>query len=164
MKGSLAAWAAATVLAAGLATDASSGGAGPADGPAAACNHYENRARFRPRHGDRDFVTRLADSCPAALAAANGSDPGQREAAKRLLAGIAELHRIIVAMTVDRSLAARLPGNDFASGPGGSLVTLPRVTETGEFLIAHRIGVVSALDAWTENRAPHAPGRLQAAY
>ena len=65
-------------------------------------------------------------------------------------------------MTVERNLATRIPGTDAASGR--SLVTLPRVTDTGEFLIAHRIGVVNALDGWTEILAPIAPGRLQAAY
>lgn len=162
MKRPLVAWAASTMLAAGLAADAAAGGAAPTEAQVAACNHYENRARFRPRHGERDFVTRLADSCHAALAATNGADPGQREAAERLLAGIVELHGIIVAMTVERNLATRIPGTDAASGR--SLVTLPRVTDTGEFLIAHRIGVVNALDGWTEILAPIAPGRLQAAY
>lgn len=164
MNGPLAAFAGAIALAAGFATDAEAGGMGPTDGQLAACNHYENRARFRPRHGEADFVTTLAEACRSALTAMDGTDPRQRAAAERLLAGVVELHRIIVSMTVERKLATHVAGTDAAFGPSGSLVTLPRVTDTGEFLIAHRIGVVNALDGWTEIRNPPAPGRLQAAY
>ncbi len=164
MNGPLAAFAGAIALVASFATDAEAGGADPTDGQLAACNHYENRARFRLRHGDVDFVTTLAESCRSAITAMDGTDPGQRAAAERLLAGIVQLHRIIVSMTVERNLATHVAGTDAAFGPSGSLVTLPRVTDTGEFLIAHRIGVVTALDGWAEARSPLAPGRLQAAY
>lgn len=164
MNGPLAAFAGAIALAAGFAIDAEAAGVSPTDGQLAACNHYENRARFRPRHGEVDFVTTLAESCRSALTAMDGTDPGQRAAAERLLAGVVELHRTIVSMTVERKLATHVAGTDAAFGLSGSLVKLPRVTDTGEFLIAHRIGVVNALDGWAEAQSPLAPGRQQAAY
>jgi hypothetical protein len=133
-------------------------GAAPAEpGPTAdhlaACKHYENRARFKSRTGPVEFVTMLAEACRAAQRSLAAPDGPERAAARVFLDRLVELRDVVVGL-ITRRAALPGPGPDdrFAGGHGG-LKQIPGVSAAGEFLIAHRIGLVSALDDWLDSGA-----------
>jgi len=132
---------------------ASFGGPGAAPAKAAtpyakACNHYENRARFRPR-GQGDFIAFLADSCSAARRSLVDGASGAAEAA-RFLDRVTDLFETVSAMNFARVYGDTT--NPYAKplATHGEFVPLARVTEVGEYLIAHRMGLINAFDAWAE--------------
>lgn len=144
---------AAVVVAAGLA------GPAPAqlpvasmDAPAlAACHHYDNRARFKAREGDVEFVAVLADACAAARAALTreGGATAQGAAAERFLSLLGQGRATIVA--IDRERMA-LAGE---TGAGRDVAVEFRrhrrlVSTTGEFLILRQVGVFAAMRAWVD--------------
>ena len=118
---------------------------------AATCQHYVNRARFKPRSGRVEPVTVLAEACPAALRSLQ--EPGREaSAAQAFLARLTAGHAVITGMNSDR----------FAQnirGPGGASVkvqdfarSVGLVSATGEYLILRAEGVFDALDAWAAHR------------
>jgi len=119
----------------------------------AACEHYENRARFKPRSGEIEFVTYLAESCRAAILSLSGSRTGERAAAETFLARLGGLHNVIVSLTVERRFESHSPQNDTSAASRTNYVAFPRVSSAGEFLIAHRMGVISALEEWIDTGA-----------
>jgi hypothetical protein len=146
----------AALLAALLAAGSPSRAAQP-DAPrdeaafAATCNHYVNRARFKPRSGNVEPVTVLAEACPAALRSLQ--EPGREAPAAqafltRLTAGYAVISRI----NGDRfAQNIRAPSDRSArSQDFGRSVGL--VSATGEYLILNAEGVFDALDAWALHR------------
>ncbi|HUF55287.1 MAG TPA: hypothetical protein VMM55_01875 [Thermohalobaculum sp.] len=117
----------------------------------AACATYENRARFMPREGEVGLTVVLAEACRGALASLDSGEPAQRDAAVRLLTRIAALRDTIVAMSVEK---AYVQGRRPAPEARGAR-PMARVSATGEYLIAHAMGVVDALDRWVETGAPY---------
>jgi len=115
---------------------------------AKACHHYENRARFRVR-GTGDFIATLADSCVAARRSL-GHGPTEAVAAVAFLDRVVELFDTVSRMNFERVYGETT--NPFAKplAAHGEFVPLGRVTETGEFLIAHRMGLISAYDSWRD--------------
>ncbi len=113
---------------------------------AAACHHYVNRARFKPRTGRVEAVTVLADACPPALEAAATEGP-RGEAARRFLTRLAQAQALLAAMNSDRFAAASVE-----TLPGGAVRDLARsrrlVSASGEYLILRAEGVFDALGAW----------------
>jgi len=112
------------------------------------CAHYQARAQGKPRTAPLEFVVLLAESCSAAEQLMRDGTPVQRGASALLLSKIGELHETVSAMNVERARAARLASVGY-SGDIASAIDLP-VSPAGEFLIAHRMGVMVAIDAWLD--------------
>lgn len=127
---------------------------------AKSCNHYENRARFLPRAQPVDFVVLLAEACSAARISLDGTST-ERMAAADFLSRLVALNTEITAINVARVFG---PEAEPASKPmrrGGLLRPIGNVSATGEFLIAHRMGLLSAFDRWRET-SPDFPLALHA--
>ena len=111
------------------------------------CEHY--RVRAGPaRHGAAgDFVVFLAGICGAAEVSLDTGTSKQRARAALLLSRIALLHETVGQMNAERSVRAAARANAIGAT---RLPTLYRVTPSGEFLIAHRMGLMIAFDAWLD--------------
>ncbi|MDJ0825599.1 MAG: hypothetical protein QNJ16_08860 [Rhodobacter sp.] len=113
----------------------------------ATCRHFENRARFKPRRPDAVLVVRLADSCRAALSAAQARAPQRKR--NEIALSRAYLDRL----TEFKSLYVRMMVQNGRSWHGAAKMRTPRVarlglTETGEYLIARHMGLLGAFDDW----------------
>ncbi len=119
------------------------------EGGASACTHYENRARFKSRTTDIEFIAVLADACAGARATlAEPAAPASRKAAALdYMARLEEARAAIGAIDGARLRAAH---SGSVNGPRVRDLRASRrlVTLTGEFLILRRAGVFVALDAW----------------
>lgn len=101
-----------------------------------ACRHYEARAEAVPAGRSGEFAGFLAEACSAAETLLETGAPEQRWHSALLLWRVAELRRTVAEMNADRARQGALP-----------------VSPSGEFLIAHRLGVLLAFDAWVETGA-----------
>jgi len=113
-----------------------------------ACRHYENRARFKPRDGDVEYVTVIADACQRVSLRLR--DPAvsvaERAAGATYLKRLADVRADIAAIN-----ATRLAGRD--RGESGLnrrdlRSALRLVSPSGEFLILRSAGVFTALRRW----------------
>ncbi len=100
-----------------------------------ACGEYHTTTG-EMAEGAAAFGAQLAAACDAAWAQLDTGQRPRRIAAARLLARIARLQETVSAMNADRSARGGAP-----------------VTGTGEFLIAHRLGVVNAVEQWLDTGA-----------
>ena len=107
---------------------------------AAACDYYESRAGAERGAPAGEFTGFLAEACGRAEALLETGTPEQRAHSALLLHRITELRRTIAAMNVER-----------ASVHAAGYVP---VSPSGEFLIAHRLGVFRAFDAWVDTGVP----------
>ena len=109
-----------------------------------ACEHYRVRAGTgsAPRGGPGDFVVFLAGTCAAAEVSLDSGTRKQRKRAALLLSRIALLRETVGLMNAGRW--ERTAGADRAAMPSP-------VTPSGEFLIAHRMGLMAAYDAWLDS-------------
>jgi hypothetical protein len=98
-----------------------------------ACRQYHLRSEHAGNGQESEFESALASACDAAGPSLDGGSLARRHAAAQLLLRIARLHETVAGMNADRALSGAAP-----------------VTATGEFLIAHRLGVVSALEVWLD--------------
>ena len=106
------------------------------------CEHYQARAG-PARHGAAgDFVVFLAGTCGAAEISLDTGTRKQRARAALLLSRIALLRETVGLMNAGRW--ERAAGADRAAMPSP-------VTPSGEFLIAHRMGLMAAYDAWLDS-------------
>jgi hypothetical protein len=116
------------------------------------CEHYRSRAGTEParRAGAGDFVVFLAGTCGAAEISLDTGTRKQRARSVLLLSRIALLRETVGRMNAERAAraVARAQAVD-ASGAAGP-PTMSPVTPTGEFLIAHRMGLMIAFDAWLD--------------
>ena len=129
----------------GLRTPAAGSIASPAS--EAACEYYHLRARPEPREQPLSFADFLAETCVAARRSLDTGASDQQAAALRLLDRIGELHSMVTEMNADRDAAvAGLTGVT-------RMLRLTRVTPTGEFLIAHRMGLLREFEAWLDTGA-----------
>ena len=112
------------------------------------CHTYQNRARFLPREGALDFVTVMAQGCTAARATLETGSVRERSAAVGFLDRLAGLRETVIAMNTERFFGKDAgPRAEPASDPG--VMRLPyEVSEAGEVLIAHRMGLIAAFDTW----------------
>ena len=110
------------------------------------CEHYQGRAGPARRGPAGDFVVFLAGTCGAAEISLDTGTRKQRARAALLPSRIALLRATIGQMNADRW------GRAVAIGTGAAGVALPSpVTPSGEFLIAHRMGLMIAYDAWLDS-------------
>lgn len=103
---------------------------------AEACGHYEARAEALPAGRSGEFAGFLAEACGVAETLLETGAPEQRWRSALLLWRVTELRRTVAEMNADRARQGALP-----------------VGPSGEFLIAHRLGVLLAFDAWVETGA-----------
>ena len=120
------------------------------------CNHYQNRARFLPRTGNIAFVTLLAEACSAAEHSLEHGTETEQVAAEWFLAKVVLLRDTIVEMNMERVYGkTKNPWARPMTADGkdneAHTVQLRRVSEWGEFLIAHRMGLFSAYDAYLQS-------------
>lgn len=117
-----------------------------------ACDDYKHRA-YKHRAGPRPtteratFVGLLSEICVAARQSLDSASPEEQAAAGLLLSQIVLLHRTVDEMNAARDLA--VPGKIGVA----RMQAVRRVTRTGEFLIAHRMGLMHAIDAWLDSGA-----------
>ncbi len=110
------------------------------------CEHYQARTGPAWRGLAGDFVVFLAGTCGAAEISLDTGTGKQRARAALLLSRIALLRATISQMNADRW------GRASANGTGAAGAALPSpVTPSGEFLIAHRMGLMIAYDAWLDS-------------
>ncbi len=120
------------------------------------CHHYENRAKFKPRHAGSALEVFLAEACRDALDSLTkrvDTSPYERKRATIFLAHLTELKSTV--LTINRE---RLFGKN--AGPRTQLQTDARIpkkyapigpiTRTGEYLIAREIGLLAAYDDWAD--------------
>ena len=122
-----------------------------------ACEHYQARAGSARRVRPGEFVVFLADICAAAQVSLEGGTQEQQARAALLLSRIVLLRDTIDQMNDGRDARAaarlRAPNVNGAEMNGATVnrVTMvSRVTPSGEFLIAHRMGLMIAFDAWLD--------------
>lgn len=113
---------------------------------AEACTYYQKRAQIRPDRGAGDFVAFLSEACATAEDLLEAGTPEQRARSALLLSRIALLRRTIARMNAERAAGA-------AADPAGAAGYLP-VSPSGEFLIAHRLGVLLVFDVWLDTGVP----------
>lgn len=104
---------------------------------AGACRHYEARALETRGTPSAEFAGFLAEACATAEVLLASGTPEQRRRSALLLDRIAKLRRTVHGMNASR-----------AAGGAGAYVP---VSPSGEFLIAHRLGVLLAFDAWLDS-------------
>lgn len=118
---------------------------------AKACNHYVNRARFKNRRGDAEFVTVLADSCLQARASLVIGSYAERWAAQAYLSRLLDLRDTVIEMNMTRLFGAdRTPYSRLKHKVGSRIEPVPKVSKSGEYLIAYRIGLVHAYRVWRD--------------
>jgi hypothetical protein len=116
-----------------------------------ACSHYVNRAFFKPRDSQPEFVVTLADGCLAAQRSLAASAAQERVAAAAFLSRLVDLRDTIVDMNMERVFGktynkyTRIPSNK-----DERTESVPRVSTYGEYLIAHQMGLIAAYNAWLD--------------
>jgi hypothetical protein len=115
------------------------------------CDYYQTRsgqAQAGPARPSAtgEFVVFLASTCAAAEISLATGTIEQRGRAAVLLSRIALLRETIGQMNADRWARAAAGG----TGAVGAALPSP-VTPSGEFLIAHRMGLMIAYDAWLDS-------------
>ena len=112
------------------------------------CEHYQTRAGSARRSATGKFVVFLAGACAAAEISLDSGTGKQRARAALLLSRISLLRETIAQMNADRWARTAASGTAVA-GVTGIAMPYP-VTPSGEFLIAHRMGLMIAFDAWLD--------------
>ncbi|MGR3717389.1 MAG: hypothetical protein ACU0B1_11665 [Thermohalobaculum sp.] len=118
------------------------------------CEYYQTRsgqaqAGSARRSATGEFVVFLAGTCAAAQVSLATGTGKQRARAALLLLRIALLRETIGQMNADRWGRAAAGGNGATEANEASLPS--PVTPSGEFLIAHRMGLMIAYDAWLDS-------------
>lgn len=120
----------------------------------AACRHYDNRARFKPRGPGAELVAVLADACRDAFRSLAGLEPRpMRELvrARDFLDRLVAFKTAMIAINMERLYGpdAGPRARPRAAAPGLASQLGSPVTATGEYLIAREAGVIAAMRAWT---------------
>lgn len=129
--------------------------AGPSEaerfGYSKACNHYINRAKFKPRGAGASFVVTLADSCQPALKSLKSARGPERAAAADYLSRLVVLRDTVIDMNMERAFGKTYTRwTRMKSRRDDQVGPTPQVSQTGEFLIAHRMGLLQAYKAWLD--------------
>lgn len=113
------------------------------------CKHYVNRARFKHRHPDQEFVVTLADGCLAAKESLESDNPEEGAAAKEFLTRLRTLRDQIIRMNMERAFGSEYtPRTRMKYDVGSMLEPVRRVSAIGEYLIARELGLLVAYHAW----------------
>ena len=115
------------------------------------CNHYENRARFMSRNGQIEFVVMLAEACVAAEKSLDSKIYSERLAAEYFLKKVLRLRNTLIDMNMRRVYGNQTSPFARPVTPDGQLQPIRRVSNAGEYLIAHRMGVFTAYQDWLDS-------------
>ncbi|MEM7742656.1 MAG: hypothetical protein AAF409_03000 [Pseudomonadota bacterium] len=116
-----------------------------------ACSHYVNRARFKDRSGEPEFVVILADSCLAALNSLGSARVTEQAAAADFLERLLELRDTVIAMNMERLFGKSYDRSTRLQSPKyQQSEAIAHVSATGEYLIAYRMGLIAARKAWLD--------------
>ncbi|MEO0625146.1 MAG: hypothetical protein AAF183_23595 [Pseudomonadota bacterium] len=115
---------------------------------AKACTTYENRARFLQREERRSFIGVMADGCLAAQQSLDAKSGGERMSAVAYLDRLVTFRDTVISINMDRLYGANASPFARPVSGTGTLRPLGEVSEAGEFLIAHRMGLLDAFDTW----------------
>jgi hypothetical protein len=126
------------------------------------CRYYQTRAKSARRAKPGEFVVFLADACVAAEFSLDNGTRLQKQRSVLLLSRIMILRETVGQMNAERTISASAHiaatlSTNVASGNTASIATPIRfsmvnpVSPAGEFLIAHRLGVMLAYDAWLDS-------------
>lgn len=126
---------------------------------AKACKHYVNRAKFRARSNNPEFVVILADSCLPALKSLGSPHAGERAAAEDYLLRLWRFRDTVIDMNMERVFGKTYTRwTRMKSFRDRQQSRVPRVSETGEYLIAYRMGLLRAYRAWLDTGPKLASG------
>lgn len=115
------------------------------------CKHYVNRARFKPRHQTQEFVVTLADGCLSAKRSMAVGKLEERVAAIGFLRRLKVLRSTIIDMNMVRVFGQNYtPFTRISYGAGARTEGVRKVSATGEYLIAHRMGLLAAYQSWLD--------------
>lgn len=118
---------------------------------AKACKHYVNRAKFRARSNNPEFVVILADSCQPALKSLESPHVRERAAAEDYLMRLLRFRDTVIDMNMERVFGKTYTRwTRMQSFRDERQARVPRVSETGEYLIAYRMGLLHAYRAWLD--------------
>lgn len=115
------------------------------------CNHYENRARFMPREGRIEFVVMLAEACVAAEKSLDSEVYAERVAAEHFLKRVLSLRNTVIEMNMRRVYGGQASPWAGPITPDGTLRSMQRVSNAGEYLIAHRMGLFDVYREWLDS-------------
>jgi hypothetical protein len=107
------------------------------------CDYYQTRARSARQSATGKFAVFLAGICAAAEVSLDAGTRKQQARSALLLSRIALLRETIGQMNADRW--------ERAAGAGAGAAMPSPVTPSGEFLIAHRMGLMIVYDAWLDS-------------
>ena len=110
-----------------------------------ACDYYRDRSGSVRHTAAGGFAVFLSGTCAAAEITLDTGTRQQQRRAALLLSRIVLLRETVGLMNAERW--ARAPASAGATG-----ATMPSpVTPSGEFLIAHRMGLMNAYEAWLDS-------------
>lgn len=116
----------------------------------AVCNHYVNRARFLPRSRDQEFVVTMADACMDAQASLDGQY-SERLAAVGFLTRLKSFRDLVIDMNMTRVFGRDYgPYTRIKYGNKARSETVRKVSPSGEYLIAYRMGLLKAYRTWLD--------------
>ena len=115
------------------------------------CKHYVNRARFKARGAHSEFVVLLADGCISAQKSLVSGDTAERQTAAAFLLRLQGFRDVVTDMNMQRVFGQNYtPYTRISYESLTRSESVPRVSATGEFLIAHRMGLIAAYNAWLD--------------
>lgn len=115
------------------------------------CKHYVNRAKFKQRGSAEEFVVTLADGCASAQASLSHGSFRERQAAMGFLLRLVTLRDTVIDMNMERVFGKSFtPFTRIAYEADGRSRAVRRVSAMGEYLIAHNMGLLDAMQAWRE--------------
>lgn len=118
---------------------------------ASVCKHFVNRARFMARGEDQEFVVTLADACVDAQRSLDSGEGREQQAAADFLTLLKTLRDTVIDMNMTRVFGDNFtPFTRIGYGAKGKTEAVRRVSQSGEYLIAHRMGVLRAYRAWLD--------------
>ncbi|MEM7213141.1 MAG: hypothetical protein AAF479_14840, partial [Pseudomonadota bacterium] len=113
------------------------------------CKHYVNRARFKHRNPNQEFVVTLADGCLSAKLSLKSDNQAERAAAHAFLTRLRVLRDTIIEMNMERAFGKSYePRTRISYGVGSSAEPLRRVSALGEYMIAREMGLLAVYRAW----------------
>ena len=120
------------------------------------CDHYDNRARFKPRGAGASLEAVFADSCNAALRSlvvSLDTNPYEARRAADFLDRLHTLRTTIIAMNTERIFGPNpapraKPISPATYGVSTMVKRSQTVTAAGEYLIAREMGVWAAYRDW----------------
>jgi len=116
----------------------------------AVCKHYVNRARFLPRNRNQEFVVTMADACVDAQASLDGS-PSERLAAVRFLLQLKTFRDLVIDMNMTRVFGQDYtPFTRMKYGAKARSEPVRKVSPSGEYLIAYRMGLLKTYRTWLD--------------